>query len=120
MGKTKVALLSGFALASLSSSVALASRVPSDTPNIVGVNACHDLTVTCPATGLFTELTASLPDNTLLNNIYVYDEGIVSINGPLPSGADLSNPSTLGTSFLAPGVIPGGSYGVQCLLPGLQ
>ena len=57
-------------------------------------------------------------DTAWTNNIYIYDEGIVSLNGPLPAGASLSDRSTLGSSFLAPGLIQSGAYSVEAYCGG--
>ena len=105
-------------------SAASARRIPSDTPVILGLSVCTFSAGSCAASDLGVGLYNNYLDSAFTGwdgnsgdvapgNVYIYDSGIVTLNNPLPPTADLSNPPTLGTAFLAPGLIGSGAYGVS-------
>jgi hypothetical protein len=119
MASVKLVGVTTFALAASFSSAAWASRIPSDTPYVViPDNICTLGAGPCSASSLGLGGPPSNLDTEFLGNVYIYDSGIISLNGPLPSGANLSNRATLGSSFLAPGLITSGAYNVSAYFPG--
>lgn len=108
--------ITALSLASALASGAMASRIPSDTPTVLSIgDACTIGAGPCAASAL--GIGSYSLDSALGTNVYVYTNGIVSLNAPLPDTANPADPSTLGTSFLAPG-LTSGSYSVGAYFPG--